>query len=38
MNYQTAASAQAYPMPDITYALVPTSPQPASTAAAEKVC
>jgi hypothetical protein len=36
MSYQTAPTAQAYPMPDITYALVPTSPQPAATAAAEK--
>ncbi len=36
LNYQTAPTDQAYPMPDITYALVPTSPQPAQTAAAEK--
>ncbi|MGO8871389.1 MAG: hypothetical protein ACLQPH_08295 [Acidimicrobiales bacterium] len=36
INYGTAPSPDAYPMPDITYALVPTTPQTAADASAEK--
>jgi len=39
MNYDSTSLAtdpSAYPMPNVTYAVVPTDPQPASTATAEK--
>ena len=36
INYTTTTSPNAYPMPDITYAMVPTAPLPASEAAALK--
>jgi hypothetical protein len=36
IDYNVPAGTTAYPMPDITYAVVPTSPQPATTATAIK--
>jgi hypothetical protein len=36
VNYASNANASAYPLPDITYAIVPTTPQPAATATAIK--